>query len=196
MVADFADRNQGRPRLLDVHHRLDHKQVDPPLQEPLGLLSENRDGLFERKIAERLDKTAGGADIPRDETHARRPYRDFGKFPVRIPDVCQAVQPHLETIRPEGRRVDNVRSSLAVGGVNPLCRCRVVEAPGLRTDARRQAPLLQFRPHRAVQKQDPLPQPAEDTVFRIHTLPSIFCNRTVRPDMHRRRLFCPATCSS
>jgi hypothetical protein len=169
-VADLADRYQGRPSLLNVHHRLDHKQIDASFQKPLRLFPEKCDGLFEGEIAERFDKMAGGTDIPGDESLADGLDRNLGEQSVCLPDVRQAVLAHLEPVCPEGRRVDNVRPGLPVGCVDLLDRPRVGKTPGLRAGARGQSSLVKFRPHRAVQNQDLIPQQAEDTAFWIHDL--------------------------
>ncbi len=171
MIGELSDCNQCRPRLLDIHHRLDDEAVDAPFEESLRLLPKERHRLFKGKIAEGLDEMAGGADIPRHEPlRADGPFRNRGQLPVRFTDVCETVLSHLDAVRPEGCAVHDIRPGLTIARMDLGNRRRVRKTPGLRANPRGEAPLLKLGPHGTVQDQDLFPQKSGDSSLVFHGL--------------------------
>jgi hypothetical protein len=154
-VTAFLHGDQGGPRLLDIHHGFDDKQIDAALQESQYLFFENRHCLLKGQIAEGLDKPARGADVSGNKglpPHGGR--CQPGDGPVDLPDVFDSILAQLQAVGAEGAGVNNIRTGVRVRPVNFLDGFRVFDDPGLRTDAGRHSALLQLRSHRSVQNED------------------------------------------
>ena len=165
-IGRLPDGDQGRPRLLNVHHGFNHEQINTTLQKSPNLLLEGMDSPFKFQVAEGLDKMAGGTDIAGDESFPAhgRPCQQSHLL-VDLPHIFDAILAEFETVGPESAGIDDFRSGLCIGPVNLLNHFRMIEAPDLRTDTGRHPALLEFRSRRSIQDQDLFLQKADYFCF-------------------------------
>jgi len=154
-VAAFLHGDQGGPRLLDIHHGFDDKQIDAALKEPEDLFFENSHRLLKGQIAGGFDEAAGGSDVAGNESlFPHGGSRQPGDGPVDLPNVFDSVFAQFQAVGAEGACINHIRTGQCISTVDLLDNLRVLDDPGLRADAGRHPALLQLRPHRPVQNED------------------------------------------
>ena len=114
--AVLARRQQRRPQLLQVRHRLDEHEVRPRPRARLHRAGEDLIRLFKREGAHGLEQHADGADVQRYKLAGRRL---FGKAHACLDELFRPLcRADLLFIGAEGIRRDHVRPRRRVGAVD------------------------------------------------------------------------------
>ena len=161
----------GGLELVAVAHRLDDDEVGTGLGAVSHDLGEERDGVLEVKVAERLEELARGADVEGDPGAVLTLAGPLGGFcnvyggSYNFLKRKFAARRVLEPVGAEGVGVYDVRTRVEVRAVQALYALRVQDVPGLRPFAGLEAHFLQASARAAVQEQPPFAQYFPDIHF-------------------------------
>ena len=134
-------------------------------------LGEERDGVLEVEVAERLEELARGADVEGDPGAVLTLAGPLGGFcdvyggSYNFLKRKFAARRVLEPVGAEGVGVYDVRTRVEVRAVQALYALRVQDVPGLRPLAGLEAHFLQASARAAVQEQPPFAQYFPDVHF-------------------------------
>ena len=158
-------RREGRLRLLERRHRLDHEEVDAAIDEALGLLAVGGDA------SAKVTLPKGSSGLPRGPIGAGHEGASLRRVLARcrapsrliLRDLLlEAVGAELEAVGAEGVGLDDVDARLDVLLVDGAHEGGVREVQLVEAAVHEDAAGVEHRPHGAVAHDDALGDPLEE----------------------------------